>query len=53
MKYNFHTSKAKLARPDDLELLKRVMELQKLREEVRLAEVAMKPRQDAPQVSQS
>jgi hypothetical protein len=33
----------KIAPPSDAQLLRRIIELQKLRERVRLAEVAMKP----------
>jgi hypothetical protein len=36
----------KIAPPSDAQLLRRMIELQKLRERVRLAEVAMKPRPD-------
>jgi hypothetical protein len=54
MKYKISASKGQgVARLDYLELLERLIELQKLREEVRLAEVAIKPRQDILQVSQS
>ena len=46
-----HASKGrKVARPFDSKLLKRLIELQKLREQVRLAQVAMKPRHDASQI---
>jgi hypothetical protein len=36
----------KIAPPSDAQLLRRMIELQKLRERVRLAKVAMKPRPD-------
>ena len=46
-----HASKGrKVARPLNSKLLKRLIELQKLREQVRLAEVAMKPRHDTSQI---
>jgi hypothetical protein len=48
MKDKVHASKGrKVTRPTDALLLKRLIELQKLREQVRLAEVSMKPGQDA------
>jgi hypothetical protein len=44
-----HASKGRqVARPLDSKFLKRLIELQKLREQVRLAEGATKPRYEAP-----
>ncbi len=53
MEYKFQESNGrKISRPDNSKLLIRLIELQKLREQVRLAEVAMKPEQAASQVRQ-
>jgi hypothetical protein len=47
MKQKGHVSKGrKVSRSIDSSLVKRMIELQKLRERVRLAEVATKPRHD-------
>lgn len=52
MKHKAHASKSrKVSRPIDTGLPKRMAELQKLREQVRLAEVAMRPGRNTPHVA--
>ena len=51
MKHKVRASKGRQAsRPIDSNLLKRVTELHMLRKQVRLAEAAVRPRHQAPQV---
>jgi hypothetical protein len=51
MKQKVHGSRSrKISRPIDASLLKRIAELRNLREKIRLAEVAMRPKHNASQV---
>ena len=54
MKHKVRESKGqKASRPLDSNLQKRLTELQRLREQVRLAEAAIRPRHESPQVGRA